>query len=300
MSPRNIIVSVLILIAAGYGSTKAFMYYQAKQRIDRLIAPVSIYVDIGYESISTSLFGPVGIKGLKIRSWDGGGEILFSKVTLQSFEIKENEQLPSYMHITFDDVQFSTAVYSNLSQDVPELIKKLGYTKLYNAFGDLKSLGYDEIVMDMYFELFYNKKNGNFKVKFGEAIENLGELDILFDLLDVFPTVGISNMQAKIKEISLDYKDKSYIERLIKKFSQQNNQDMEVYRTELVNKLGRDLAAHKLDLGSEALQELKKFITKPGRLTVTVNPYDPVAIDSLKFYKIEDVPKLLNVQIYAQ
>ena len=221
-------------------------------------------------------------------------------MTLQSFEIKKNEQLPSHMHITFDDVQFSTAVYSNLSQDVPELIKKLGYTKLYNALGDLKSLGYDEIVMDMYFELFYNKENGNFKVKFGEAIENMGELDILFDLLDVFPTVGASNMQAKIKKISLDYKDKSYIQRLIKKFSQENNQDMEVYRAELVDKLDHDLAAHKLDLGSYALQELKKFITNPGRLTININPYDPVAIDSLKFYKTEDVPKLLNVQIYAQ
>jgi hypothetical protein len=60
------------------------------------------------------------------------------------------------------------------------------------------------------------------------------------------------------------------------------------------------LSSKQIKLGKDSVNNLKAFLQDPKRLIVTMYPYEPVGIESIKLYKPGDVPMLLNLQIYTK
>lgn len=290
-----------MVASAGYGGTKLYMYYQAKAKIDTLLAPVSLFFDVSYEGISTSVFGPVGVKGLRLRSRDDNEEITFGKVTLEAYKKEENATIPAHIHVSLNDVRLSAHFAGeNKESNVPAIISQFGYGDLYRDSHDLASLGYSEIIGNFYFEFFYDQQKGDITVKLGEEIESLADIDIILNFTGVVPGMSATSMQGKINKIFAAYKDNSFVDRLIEKYAKRNNMDIETYRKQLVAGLDKELANKQIDLGEKTTAELKAFLTKPGKLTISMRPHEPVDIDSLKYYKPGDLPDLLNLHIVAE
>ncbi len=301
MSFRNIIVSGVMMVFVAFGVMKGFLYYSAKQKIDELLIPMKSFLHVEYDGISTSVLGAIGVKGLRLNTFDGDEVLTFGKVTLNSFDKAEHEKIPSYLSITLDDVRFDTRFITQVAnEDVPSFVKELGYSELYKESNNLQKLGYDRIISDINFDFSYKKELGGVKIRFQENIKQLGELDILLDVIGFVPGMRAMGADLKINKMSLMFNDDSYTNRLLKRFAERKSQDLDVYRSELVEQIKHYLEKNKIVLKDDDINALKKFITKPSKLVVKIHPAEPVLIENLKFYKREDVPAILNLTISAE
>lgn len=292
-----------MMVFVAFGVIKGFLYYNAKQKIDELLTPMKSVIHVEYDGISTSVLGAIGIKGLRLNTFDGDEVLTFGKVTLNSFDKKENEKIPSYLSITLADVRFDTRFISEVkNDDIPTFVKELGYGELYKESNNLQKLGYDRIISDINFDFTYKKELGGVKIRFQENIKQLGELDILLDVIGFVPGMRAMGAGAdlKINKMSLMFNDNSYTNRLLKRFAERESQELDVYRSKLVNQIKHYLEKNKIVLKDEDINALKNFILKPSKLVVKIHPAEPVLLENLKFYKREDVPAILNLTINSE
>jgi len=264
MSIRNIFVSIIMMLFVTFGVIKGFMYYGAKQKIDELIIPMKSFLDVEYDGISTSILGPVGIKGLRLKNFSGDEILTFGKVTLNSFDKAENGKIPSNLSVTLEDVRFDTRFLAEVTNDdIPVFVKELGYGELYKASNNLQQLGYEKIITDIDFEFSYKKELGGVRIRLREDIKNLGELDILLDVIGFVPGMKALGTEFKINELKLMFDDDSYTNRILKRFADKDSKELDVYRTEIVGQLKHYLEQNKIVLNDADIQALKKFINKP-------------------------------------
>jgi len=301
MSVKNSLISAIMMLFVAFGVMKGFMHYSAKQKIDELISPMKSLLNIEYNGISTSIFGPVGIKGLRLTSFTGDEILTFGKVTLSSFEKAENEKFPSHLSITLEDVRFDTRFLNEVTNDdIPKFVKELGYGELYKASNNLQKLGYDKIITDVSFDFSYKKELGSLKLRLREDIQQLGEIDILLDVIGFVPGMRALGADLKINKMSIMFNDDSYTNRLLNQFAEKESRAIDEYRIEIVKQLKDYFISNKIALSDDDINALKNFIMKPEKLIVKIHPYDPVSIENLKFYKREDVPNILNLSISSE
>ncbi|MFV2060457.1 MAG: hypothetical protein ACC653_07200 [Gammaproteobacteria bacterium] len=301
MSLRNAAVSMIMMLFVAFGVMKGFMYYSAKEKIDELIHPMKSFLNVEYQGISTSLMGSIGIKGLRLTSFNGDEILSFGRVTLSSFEKADNEKIPSNLSILLDDVQFDARHLNEVTNnEIPNFVRELGYGELYKFSNNLEKLGYDKITADIIFEFSYKKELGGVKLRLRENIVELGELDIFLDVIGFVPGMHAMGADLKIKKISLMFDDDSYTNRILKRFADKDNKAVNEYRIEIAQQLKKFLAQNKIMLDDSDINALKKFINKPKKLIVKIHPAEPVSVENLKFYKREDIPKILNLNISTE
>ena len=300
MSFRNALVSTVMMMFVAFGIIKGFMYYSAKQKIDELITPMQSFLNVEYNGISTSVLGPVGIKGLRLKTFNGDEVLTFGKVTLSSFVKDKDDKIPSKIAITLEDVRFDTRFLNEVTNDdIPSFVKELGYGELYKVSNNLQKLGYDKIITDVNFEFSYQKELGGVKLRLRENIQQLGELDILLDVIGFVPGMRAMGADLKINKMSLMFDDDSYTNRLLQQFSEKDSKAIDEYRTEIVEQIKHYLEKNKIILEDNDLNALKKFITKPDKLIVRIHPNEPVSVESHVIFETARVLKHLKAIVVA-
>lgn len=314
MRIRNIFISIIMLIMACYGGVKGYMYFSAKSKIDKILSfAVVLGAESSYDRIATSIFGPVGIQGLRLRFPQIGEEITFGEVTLHVFEFQDNN-LPTKMRFSLKDIHFNLDVFDklekyNLAQarkhnvqvqaakkEIPEVLVRLGYVGVYLRTMDWRRLGYHQIVMDWDLDMQLRPALQEATIVITQRVEKLGKMTMYMELSDIAPSSQPSILGNKFKEIRFDYVDDSYVDRIIKSYADENNKDLETYRKEFLTALDLDIASKEIKLSPESVNNLKKFLSKPDKLKISIHPYQPVAMGSINLYKPGDVPLLLNLK----
>lgn len=325
MRLKNVLITLAVVGLAGYGGLKLHVFYNAKENFQQILycagmprlpdnVPKSDYFD--YDRISASIFGPIGIKGLKIRIPGLDEEISFGEITLTVDYDGDIKNCPTPRHINFavKEMRVDVTLLEKIekqqeeyrrkglveAEQVPAVIRRLGYSELYQRTDDFRALGYNSLVVDFTFDMKVNKSSDEATVGYQVAMRDLGDLRTKMTISGVAKNINSAVLGAKIKEASIEFDDDSYIERLFKVFAEQHNTDVDTYRASLLEGMQGEFDARELKLNPDTVSNLKKFLAEPGKLIVTMYPFNPVGIESIKHYKPGDVPMLLNLQIYAE
>ena len=317
MRIKNILISIMMLGLIGYGGLKFYMYYQAKKDIDALLAPARVIMDVQYDQISSSVFGPVGIKGLRFRFPKLGETITVGEFKLLSRDNigkMMNGALPSRLRFRIVDLEYNLSLLEKIQKEAelaaqrrgqpyphqrnatPEIIKRLGYQDVFEKSNDLHALGYDHVKMDVDFDLQFNPDTHEAHFKMRGKLADMGDLLFDFSFTDLSSRVANAVLGVKIKEMKWHYIDDGYIDRLLKLYADEQNMELEPYRKLVAAKFEQDVAAKKIKLSADSVKSIKRFIENPKSIIVTAYPYRPVGIESIKHYKPGDVPMLLNLQ----
>lgn len=317
MRVKNILISVVMLSLAAYGGLKAYMYYKARQEIDMVLAPARMVMQVEYDRIATSVFGPIGIKGLRFRIPQIEEEISFGEVMLEKFD-HEGELtrgfVPQRITFTMKEMKMNVSLLEKLEKfgeqarrqqnitldDTPEIVRRLGYTSLYQKLDDLRELGYEQIVMDLSFDMQFNADEKEATITVSKNMREFGDTSIMVKMADLSRNINSAVLGVKVKEAKLEFTDHSYVERIFRMYAKEHNQDMDVFRKQVIAGLEEEFATKQINLNKDAIRSLRKFLTNPHKLIVTMYPYRPVGVESIKHYKPGDVPMLLNLQIYAE
>jgi len=326
MRLKNLLITLVVVGLAGYGALKLYVFYQAKNKFQQILycmgiprqpinaPPRSRLFD--YDHITASIFGPIGIKGLKFRIPSMDEEIDVGEVQFTYDYDGDLKTCPTPRHVnlSIQDLQMNVSLlqkYNDMiakrreqlglgDQPVPELVSRLGFTNLYEESTDFSGLGYNRLNLDMSLDLAYDKKNKSATTTFHEKIKQLGDFTFAITVANLAKNIDSAVLGVKIKEAKLVYHDQSYISRLFKMFAEQNKMDVAAYRKQVIDNLATDFNAKQIKLGKDSVSNLKDFLRNPKQLIVTMYPYEPVGIQSVKLYKPGDVPMLLNLQIYTK
>ena len=268
-----------------------------------------------YDHISASVFGPIGIKGLKIRIPPLDEEINFGEVIL-TYEYEGDLKTcptPTHVNFTINDLRMNVSLLDKIAKKneelrargrvvgdpVPQLVRRLGYTNLYLQSMELSALGYDQLDMDISFDLTFNPNDQEATISLHENVKNLGDFRFMITVTGMAKNINSAVLGAKLKEAKLEYHDDSYIGRLFKMFADRKKADVDAYRKEIINGFDADFASKQIKLSPDSIKNLKSFLENPKQLIVTMYPYEPVGIESIKLYKPGDVPMLLNLQVFT-
>lgn len=326
MRLKNLLISLIVVGLAGYGALKLYVFYRAKSNFQQILycygvprqpinaPPRSRLFD--YDHITASIFGPIGIKGVVFRIPPLDEEIDIGEI---QFTYDYDGDLktcptPTHVNLSIHDLQVNVSLlkkYNDMiakrrqqlglaDKPVPELVDRLGYGNLYQESTDFRGLGYDRLDVDMSFDLAYDSQNKTATATIGEKIKKLGNFTFSVTMANLAKSIDSAVLGVKIKEAKLEYHDNSYVNRLFKIFAAQNNMDVSAYRKQVIGNLASDLNSRQIKLGQDSVNNLKNFLSDPKQLIVTMYPYEPVGIESVKLYKPGDVPMLLNLQIYTK
>jgi len=320
MRIKNLIITILMLSLVAYGGLKFYMYYKAKQDVDALFAPARMVMDIRYGQISTSVFGPIGIKGLEFSIPQLGEKITVGEFKLVNYDNigkMMDGTLPSRFHFTVTDLHFKLALLDKIEKearlaaqrqgrtlskndDTPALVKRLGYQAVYEKSNDLRALGYDQLTLDLDFDMHFNPTAGEAKFIVREAVDEMADVQIELLLAGLASDINSAVLGFKIKDMKITYLDDSYVDRLLKVFAEQENMELDAYRRKVVADLDKDIVGKKIKLSADSVKNIQSFILNPKKLIITAYPYKPVGIESIKHYKPGDIPMLLNLQAHLQ
>jgi hypothetical protein len=325
MRVKNVFITLIVVGLAGYGALKLYVFYKAKENFQQILycagmprmpadVPKSNIFD--YDHISASVFGPIGIKGLKIRIPPLDEEINFGEVILTYDYDGDLKKCPTPKHVNFtiNDLRMNVSLIDkiaknneamrargrNMGDPVPELVRRLGYADLYMQSTELRALGYDQLVMDISFDLAFNPDDQEATFTVYEKVKGLGDFNFKITVTGMAKNINSAVLGVKLKEAKLEYHDESYVGRLFKMFADAKKVDVANYRKEIINNLDADFAGKQIKLSPDSIKNFKSFLDNPKHLIVTLYPYEPVGIESIKLYKPGDVPMLLNLQIFTQ
>lgn len=298
-----------MVVLAVYGAFKAYMYFDAKSHIDQILKfPKMAGIDVHYDRISTSILGTIGIQGLKFRLPQINEEISFGEVVFYKFEQQE-DKMPTRLRFRMDDIHFNLDLFDKLAKlsnanpqanqhegVYEETLANLGYAEINQRGNDWRRLGYSNVVMDMAMDFQFRPALDEATISMNFEVDKLGDFKMTTEITEAGFTKRPSFLGVKIKEFRLDYLDHSYIDRIIKSFADERKLDLETFRQQVINNVDTEVATKQIKLSPESIQNLKAFLAKPDRITVTMYPYKPVLVGSIKHYSPGDVPLLLNLR----
>lgn len=325
MRVKNVLISFVMFGLVGYGGLKLWVFYKAKENFQQILycagmprmpnsAPQSDFFE--YDRISASVFGPIGIKGLKIRIPQMEEEISFGEVQLTFEHDGDIKTCPTPTHIKFSitDMRMNVSLLEKIEKQqekmrrrgyadpdsVPEVIRRLGYSEIYERADDFRALGYDQIVANVSLDMWFNPEDKEATFEVRQSMKDLGELQMMIKVADMSKNLDSAVLGIKIKEARIEFTDDSYIERLLKIFADEDNDKVEDLRARIVAGLEDEITLKQIKLSKDAINSLKAFLKKPEKLTITMYPFKPIGVESIKHYKPGDVPMLLNLQIYSE
>lgn len=325
MRVKNIIISIVMVGLASYGGLKLYMWHKAKQDIDKVFAGIgygmqAVYgmdAEASYEQISTSIYGPVGIRGVRIRI-----PSLSEEITVDEFQLLERDfsfdvqkgGLPLRLHFKITGLTVSTTFLRKLEQQIHKLqkqhnlpaydpdavITRLGYQQIVQRSGELWDMGYTQIRMDLDFDVIVDPVSKEAVLLLDENIEKLGHFSARFKFVDMEGNLNTAVHSMRIKDATITYTDDSYMARLLGMFARDANMDEKTFREKLPDMILADFAKKKIKFSKESISNIIAFVKKPVKLILTIYPYRPVGIESIKHYKPGDVPMLLNLQAHLE
>jgi len=310
---------ILLLCALpviGYVGVKLYLHIQVGKTVDTMVAQMSPYADVSYESVTSTFDGRIGVSDVKIRPRMVDDEIRIREVSFKLPSMMylldldnrvQNQDPPDELSVKVHDVALSTrgklieAWEDQMFADDSEgrLAAFDNCVSRTNLPTQMYLLNYDEIRGSFEVGYYYDHQRGNFVVHGTagqlDAYEFKGDLAVVMPAFDAFAMMNaFSNPQ--IARASLEITDSGYFDRV---FDYCANDD-QLEKQDVIALLTEDLLEMFDEMPMKPDQLLidayTQFITEGSRIKITAHPHEPQKLQYLSLYAPEDVPALLNIQ----
>jgi len=276
---KNLVIALLMIVAAGLGGAKAYLDHQLGIELDKSINSVADKVIIEYTQISTSLIGSVIINNLQLIAPDYA-PVHIETITLdRAYQFYDPNKLPEQISIAVENIHIPI---SDTADEPPVLMSAFGYAPYYLSQRELRGLGYTYINADIYFQA---KLINNNKISLSVRVnaEAWGNLILSADLINV-PAPALlpkAASQIQLAALALTYIDNGFINQVFKWLAQRQKMTERRFKLLLISKLKNDLSQVPMTLDASVAASLQQFIQSPNRLTIRLQPNPPLKINAL-------------------
>lgn len=270
------LVAVVAVGGAAYAGTQWYANQKAEEEVAAFAESVSDQADLSYGRVSTSLWQrQAQVEDIRIDLYEPEQSVTIEQLEVLQFDAANDP--PTYAQVQISGLQFE------LTDEPAEVSATLGYTdlssNLYLDYALAEQVGYWSLSWETEtaFELALDIELHNLD------LSNPEELDLA------------SAAALAIGPITLDYTDDSLINRIYEYAAAEQGTDVEAIKDTLQESLR--LAGSSYPGFEDAIASLSQFIDNPSRLTIVVEPPEPVNVMQLVITDPNQWPDLLNMQV---
>jgi hypothetical protein len=320
MKWRNLILLLVIVPVLLYGGLKGFLWYSIDAMIKQAKIRVAPSADITYREIRTSVLGPIGVTGITIRPHDINDVIKVGSILVQWNEPREilpilealfYKKLPDNLHLSIERILLSLDGEimaglgqqqwdSNLPFHVPASIWGCGTGKFQAE--DLLAMDYQRLRFDARMEYRYFPVTN--VLSFFARIRSPDIMTLSFEgevpsgkshlsLNSIFSSIP------KMSNFSFALEDESYNAKKISYCSKKNNQSGDDFLDDHVQRIVADLQQSKLNPSAELTNAYRDFLSKPARISVNFDPYEPAGIEKFSELNRDNFAEWLGIEVLA-
>lgn len=298
MKWRKLVLLFVVIPLLLYGGVRGYLWYSLKSTVAQVQDAVSNSATLEYGEIQTPILGPIGVTKISYRPHGFNQTVNIGSVLIRWNEPTElldliqafyKGTLPERLRLSVNRVHVpmegdiaawwdeQRGVDLGIPVSVPDSMFGCGAGIFSSA--DLRSLGYGTLFANLRFE--YNYRRGSNEVTFYSSMRAQEMMTFTFE--GSIPSSGISlslrsigSALPKLANVSISYDDESYNKRKISMCAKRSGTSEEQYVESHIQGILTDLKEYRLYPSTELIDAYRTYLVKPAKLTVNLNPYEPL------------------------
>jgi hypothetical protein len=314
---KTLLIVPVVVLVAGYGAAKGYIYFSAKNELDNMIAMAAPFAQVSYGGISSDLRGKLTVTHLDILSLAGGETMQIQAVELKGpgpgflFDLAngfKNGEPPRNLSLAMKGVSvpvdqgFSARVGANAMGGAAgsgQPSKSCTLAGFFQRKG-LQQTGVDTLVADVQLGFDLDQDIGRAELFFDYQIDDIETFSMSMELVGVqSPTVMTMGVLPRLANFDLTYQlEPVYSSRLNEYCAKQNDKEPEAFVQSLFD-ISDDEYARQMGFipGKGIRSVMKKLVSRGGALNVTANPPGDINPAQLQFYTPEDIISMLGLEV---
>lgn len=321
MKWRNLTFLILIIPVILYGATKGYLWYSINSAVTDIQSKVSEFATLNYEGIRTPVLGPIGVDGITYKPLGFDESIKIGSVLIHWNEAHElidlikasyKKTLPEQLKVSINQVNIPLGgdiagwwdseqqLAINTPMSLPASMWGCGAGAFKSA--DYRSMGYDSLSANLRFE--YSLKGKSKAFSFYGKVENQEMMKFHIDGSTPSNEVALStntifNSLPRLGNLSITFEDDSFNTRKIKYCAQQAGQPEKQYLDDHLKHVVSDLNKSGLHPSTELIDAYRSYLTGSSKLTLSINPYEPMDSTVLARVDPENLVEWLGLEVVA-
>jgi hypothetical protein len=315
------ILGFLLVPVILYGSVKLAIWYSTQQSIKNLSKQFAGFLELNYQSISSSIKGSVSVNGLTVFIPMAKESIHIKKVRLSTDNVLtlltltskfESQDIPNNLGFLIEGMRVDL---NSKLLNTPEESPQTAFERLNTlACGDvlrfdekvLKQMGYNEINADFNINYHYDSLAKTLQLNFYENVDKFLSLDLTAQIREVSKLPGVAEVSMnmanpqtipKLGKIKLTLEDDSFITRKVNFCAKNNKSNQNDYIIKHVNMVDNYLQKMGIKLNQSLLGAYQKSLMHPGNIIVSMDFSDISNIMELSDYLPDDIIAQLGTEI---
>ena len=297
------------------------MWYSLKSVVDQVRAGVSETATLEYGDIKTPILGPIGVTKIRYRPHGFDQTVNIGSVMILWKEPQElldllqafyQNRLPERLRLSANRI--SVPIQGDIAEwwdkqagidlDMPVTIPASMFGCGEGAFtsADLRSLGYETLFANLRFE--YNFRRISNELTFYASMRAQEMMTLSLD--GSIPSSGISlsltgigSSPPRLANVSISYDDESYNKRKLSLCTKRSGVTQDQYVNNHIKGILTDLREYRLYPSAELIDAYRAYLVKPAKLTVNLNPYEPLSPETFAKFDHTNFIDWLGIEVFA-
>lgn len=319
---RNTLIAIPLLLGVSYGGLKLYLHHRYSSALDAGIENASLFAEIRYKGLSTTLGGELRVEGITIAPHaEYTDEFRIDAVRvitsglqdlLNSEKSVERGEIPRRLRLVVEGLEVPVDGFTmgHLDEGAEAMNTRMA-KYVPPGCGDIQhigpsyypELGYERIVSDISLGYEIDESRGVFEMDLHGATRGMGSVSVRAVTTGFAP----SSMQAALMSgpltpslIEITYRDNSYITRVTEFCAARSELSVEAY---IDKETRREADYYALIWGvipsAGVLEAYRRFLKSPEEVRIVMDPGSAIDMDFLDAYRPEDLPALLGLVVYV-
>jgi len=316
---KYFVLGLLVIVVLAYGGIKAYMYYSLKNNMDRLAQQFSLFGQLKYGDLTTSVKGSLAVENIEIRIHGMDDELNIKAIRYQTpnllYLLQANKQLeqgriPESLSLSIEGLDIG--LFGEFTDRLEQIISELNFQlqgvnplcggRMFFGPRELRDMGYEEITSDIQIGYRFDPANAQIIVDMISSTDDMAAARIQGIIKGISDTSFVSMMQPgnppRLNTVTIHYIDQSYTTRFTKYCAGLSKLGLNEYITAEANQQPVYYSySWGFVPGPGLRQAYSAFLTNPGQIDVSLELPEAVTPDNVHLFKPEDIPGLLNLQV---
>lgn len=305
MKKRLVLLLLVLLPAALYGGVRGYLWYSVKDTVSQVQKMLTGQGFLSYREVRSPVLGPIGVTGVTFtprgfnQSIEIGSVLAHWDEPEQLIKILEafyKKQLPAELKLSLNRInipltgEFAAwfdAPGQLVTQPIPTPASLHGCGNGAFSSTDLRNMGYESLTIDLRLEY---ARRGLDQTSF---LIRMRSHDMMALTLEgrlpsgaaLSSTTRLLSSGVSLGSISLTYDDESYNKRMLKYCTERTGKPEQQFVDDHVQQLVDELGRYQMAPSDELIAVYRQYLTDPVTLTISLNPYEPLAPGVL--YKLD-------------
>ena len=316
---KYLLLVPLVIAGLAYGGIKAYLYYNLKNEMDQLARQFSLFGQLEYGGLSSSLGGSLSVHDLKLRVHGMDDELRISTIRYQTpnlwYLLQDSKQLeqgriPQQLSLSIEGLTLE--LFGEFTDRFEEMVSQLNFQlhgvnplcggRLFFGPSEWRSMGYEEISGDMHIGYRFDPANARIVIDVTSTTRDMAAVQMQGFIEGVSDTSFMSfiqpGSQPRLGRMTLNYTDQSYTRRQVEYCAGLSKLEVNEYIAAEANQKPVYYGyLWGIVPGPGLLQAYRAFLGNPGKIDLSFELPESVTPETVNLFKPEDIPGLLNLKL---